>query len=49
MSLAVEQKREELKKAYPHSDSWASKVNKMSESQVIAIYTRLSAQRKLGK
>lgn len=42
-------KREELKKAYPNSDSWKEKVEKMSEGQVTAIYIRLKAQGKLGK
>lgn len=41
--------REELKKAYPKSDSWQEKVKKMSDAQVIAIYNRLKAQGKLGR
>lgn len=46
--MGIEQEREELKKAYP-SDSWASKVDKMSPTQVSAIYIRLKSQGKLGK
>jgi hypothetical protein len=45
----VSREREELKKAYPNSHTWAGKVNKMSEAQVIAIYSRLKSVRKLGK
>jgi ABC-type phosphate transport system auxiliary subunit len=44
-----EQMREELKKAYPHSDKWKSKVDEMSARQVSAIFIRLRAQGKLGK
>jgi hypothetical protein len=45
----VSKEREELKKAYPKSRIWAEKVNKMSEAQVIAVYSRLKSVRKLGK
>lgn len=38
--------REALKKAYP-SKKWAQQVDKMTESQVVAIYMRLRAQSKL--
>jgi hypothetical protein len=41
--------REELKKAYPKSERWHKKVNKMRPDQVTAIYIRLSSQGKLGK
>lgn len=41
--------REELKKAYPKSDRWADKVDKMSQSQVIAIYNRFRSEGKLGR
>lgn len=41
--------REELKKAYPNSKQWHDKVNKMTDSQVAAIYIRLRAKGKLGK
>lgn len=43
------QEREELKKAYPGSEKWAEKVDKMRPEQVTAIYIRLRAQGKLGK
>lgn len=38
--------RELLKQAYP-SPKWAKKVDKMSESQVVAVLMRLKAQGKL--
>ena len=38
--------REALKAAYP-SNKWAQKVNKMSDSQVIAVYMRLKLQGKV--
>lgn len=41
------QEREALKRAYPKSTSWAEKVDKMSPSQVTAVYIRLRAQQKL--
>lgn len=41
--------REELKKAYPNSKQWHDKVDKMSPSQVTAIYIRLRSNGKLGK
>jgi hypothetical protein len=40
-------KRELIKQAYPHSKTWASKVDQMSEKQVIAIFFRLKQQGKL--
>lgn len=43
--MAVNQ-REELKKIYP-SKKWAEKVDKMSESQVAAVYLRLKQQSKV--
>lgn len=43
--MAVD-KREMLKKAYP-SKAWAKKVEKMSESQVTAVYLRLKSQNKI--
>jgi hypothetical protein len=45
----VSREREELKKAYPKSLTWGDKVKRMSDSQVIAIYSRLKSVRKLGK
>ena len=44
----VDQEREELKKLYS-SDSWNDKVDKMSDSQVTAIYLRFKSEGKLGK
>lgn len=42
-------KREELKKAYPKSENWHRKVDKMTPDQVTAIYIRLKSEGKLGK
>ena len=42
-------RREALKNAYPKSESWHYKVDKMPDDQVNAIYIRLSTQGKLGK
>ena len=39
--------REELKRVYP-SKKWAAKVDKMTESQVVAVYMRLKAQGKIS-
>jgi len=44
--MASNQERELLKKAYP-SKKWAEKVNKMSDSQVAAVYLRLKSQGKV--
>lgn len=41
-------KREELKKAYPHSKAWAERVNKMPENQVVAVYLRLKSKGKVA-
>lgn len=49
MGLDTERKREELKKVYPKSESWAHKVTKMSERQVTAIYLKFQTAGKLGK
>lgn len=38
--------REELKKVYPNK-KWAERVDKMSESQVAAVYLRLKSQGKV--
>lgn len=43
------QKREELKKAYPNSPKWHKRVDKMSGSQVTAVYIRLVANEQRGK
>lgn len=44
MSATTE--RERLKKVYS-STAWSQRVDKMSDSQVIAIYRRLQAQGKI--
>lgn len=38
--------RQAIKNAYPKSDVWHKKVNKMTEDQVAAIYLRL---KRIGK
>lgn len=43
----VSKKREALKSVYP-SKRWATKVNNMPESQVIAVYLRLKQQGKVN-
>lgn len=42
----MQQKREALKGAYP-GEKWQSKVAKMPESQVTAVYLNLKAQGKV--
>lgn len=44
--MATRAERELLKKVYP-SKKWAEKVDKMSDSQVIAVTQRLKSQNKL--
>lgn len=44
--MADNKERELLKTVYP-SKKWATKVDKMSDSQVVAVYMRLRAQGKL--
>lgn len=39
--------RESIKKVYPNSHTWAEKVDRMSDSQVVAIYLRFKAEGKL--
>lgn len=39
--MSIEQMKQALLKAYPHSSSWAAKVEKMRDPQVIATYHRL--------
>lgn len=39
--MSIEQMKQALLKAYPHSSSWAAKVKKMRDSQVVATYYRL--------
>lgn len=44
--MSIEQMRAALKKTYP-GKSWAEKVDKMSDSQVLAVYNRLLYSKKL--
>lgn len=44
--MAGHKEREQLKKVYP-SSKWAQKVDKMSESQLVAVYMRLKQQNKI--
>lgn len=39
--------RETIKQAYPASKTWASKVSKMPEAQVVAIYFKLKREGKI--
>jgi hypothetical protein len=43
----ISEKKELIKKAYPHSKAWASKVNNMPEAQVTAIFIRLKREGKI--
>ena len=43
----VSKKREALKAVYP-SKRWATKVNNMSDNQVIAVYLRFKSQGKVN-
>jgi len=45
--MTRQQEKELVKQAYPHSKSWASKVDRMPENQVTAIFLRLKQQGKL--
>lgn len=45
--MASISQREMIKQAYPHSPTWAPKVDKMPESQVAAIFFKLRRQGKL--
>ncbi|QEQ93546.1 hypothetical protein SEA_GIRLPOWER_47 [Streptomyces phage GirlPower] len=47
MSSGIFQKRELIKQAYPHSKTWPSKVDKMPEGQVVAIFFKLKRQGKI--
>lgn len=40
-------KREQIKKAYPTSKSWASKVRKMPEAQVAAVFLKLKKENRI--
>ena len=39
--------REAIKKVYPDSPTWASKVDKMPDNQIVAIYIRFKSEGKL--
>jgi hypothetical protein len=39
--------REAVKAAYPHSTKWATKVSRMSDQQVTAVYLRFKSQGKV--
>lgn len=47
MSSDIFQKRELIKQAYPHSKTWPSKVDRMAEGQVLAIFFKLKRQGKI--
>lgn len=47
MSLSIAQQRTALISAYPGSKKWQSKVDKMPEDQVVAVYLRLKGQGKI--
>jgi hypothetical protein len=40
-------KREQIKKAYPHSKTWSAKVDKMSDSQATAIFLSMQKKRQI--
>jgi len=39
--------REMIKKAYPHSETWAKKVDRMPDAQVTAIFLKMKKERKI--
>lgn len=43
----ISEKKELIKRAYPHSKTWSSKVDKMPEGQVTAIFFRLKREGKI--
>ena len=43
----ISEKKELIKKAYPHSKTWPSKVDRMPEGQVTAIFFRLKREGKI--
>lgn len=45
----IELEREAIKSAYPYSEKWAERVDKMSSAQVSAVYIRMRSEGKLGK
>ena len=47
--MDTELMRAKLKARYPHSLSWAAKVDKMFENQVIAIYLRMAQSGELER
>lgn len=44
-----QKERDAIKNVYAKSSSWAAKVDKMQDGQVIAIYNKFRAQGKLGR
>jgi hypothetical protein len=44
--MTIEQKRQWLMALYPHSKTWAEKVKRMPEAQVVAIYLKKQNQPK---
>ena len=47
--MNTEQKRQWLMALYPKSESWAAKVKKMPEAQVVAIYLSKQSQQNQPK
>lgn len=45
--MSADTEREQIKKVYSGSSSWSARVDKMSDSQVVAIYLRFKAEGKL--
>lgn len=43
----IEVKRTRIRAAYPDSQSWQDRVDKMSRPQVLAIYARFVRERKI--
>lgn len=43
--MSVDQMRGWLKRQYNGAFKWVNRVNKMSDSQVIAVYFRMSSQK----
>lgn len=44
--MATNNERAQLKAFYPTSTTWAAKVDKMPDAQVIAVLRRLQSQKK---
>ncbi|ADD80959.1 gp068 [Rhodococcus phage ReqiPepy6] len=47
MSNDILLKANALKGAYPGSPTWKSKVDKMSDNQIVAVYLRLKRENKV--